>query len=83
MLTARLARVLHGCLPLEISEVPPGIDRDRFSGSAAEGAATAVLVPGRHEQTDQGDGDQTEHDAAEQGFDHRKRRVRGRRPILP
>jgi 16S rRNA (guanine966-N2)-methyltransferase len=39
-------------------------------GSAAEGAAAAVLVPGGDEQTHQGDGNQTEHDAAEQGFDH-------------
>jgi hypothetical protein len=41
------------------------------SASAAEGAApTAVLVPGGHEQAEQGDGDQTQNDAAEQGFDH-------------
>lgn len=38
--------------------------------SAAEGAAAAVLVPGGHEQTHQGDGNQPQHDAAEEGFDH-------------
>jgi 16S rRNA (guanine(966)-N(2))-methyltransferase RsmD len=38
--------------------------------SPTEGAAAAILVPGRHEQSHQGDGDETEHDAAEQGFDH-------------
>jgi 16S rRNA (guanine966-N2)-methyltransferase len=38
--------------------------------SAAQHAAAAVLVPGCHEQTQQGHGNQTEHDAAEQGFDH-------------
>jgi len=39
-------------------------------GSAAEGTATAVLVPGSHKQADQSHGDQTEDDAAEEGFDH-------------
>ena len=39
-------------------------------GSAAEGTAAAVLVPGSHKQTDQSHGDQTEDDAAEEGFDH-------------
>jgi len=39
--------------------------------SAPEGAAPpAVLVPGSHEQPEKGDGDQTQNDAAEQGFDH-------------
>jgi 16S rRNA (guanine(966)-N(2))-methyltransferase RsmD len=39
--------------------------------SAAQGAATtAVLVPGSNEQTEEGDGDQAQNDAAEQGFDH-------------
>ncbi len=38
--------------------------------SAAEHAAAAVLVPGGHKQTQQRHGNQTEHDAAEQGFDH-------------
>jgi 16S rRNA (guanine(966)-N(2))-methyltransferase RsmD len=39
--------------------------------SAAQGAATAaVLVPGGHKQAHQGHGDQTQNDAAEQGFDH-------------
>ena len=40
--------------------------------SAAEHAAAAVLVPGGHEQAQQCHGNQTEHDAAEQGFDHGK-----------
>ena len=39
-------------------------------GSAAEGTAAAVLVPGGHKQADQSHGDQTEDDAAEKGFDH-------------
>ena len=43
-------------------------------GSAAQGAAAAVLVPGGDEQTDEGDRDQPQHDAAEQGFDHRCRK---------
>ena len=38
--------------------------------SAAEGTAAAVLVPGGHEQPHQGDRDQTQNDAAEEGFDH-------------
>jgi 16S rRNA (guanine(966)-N(2))-methyltransferase RsmD len=66
--------------------VPQGwllLDRRRYGGtellllrqaperdSAAQGGPAAVLVPGGDEQTDQGDRDQTEHDAAEQGFDH-------------
>jgi len=40
--------------------------------SAAESAATAVLVPGGHEQPHQGHRDQTQNDAAEEGFDHGK-----------
>ena len=44
--------------------------QDPVQRSAAKGAAAAVLVPGGDEQADQGDRDQTEHDAAEQGFDH-------------
>lgn len=44
--------------------------REQPADSAAEHAAAAVLVPGRHEQAQQSHGDQTEHDAAEQGFDH-------------
>jgi len=39
-------------------------------GSAVEQAAPAILVPGGHEQAQQRHGNQTEHDAAEQGFDH-------------
>ncbi len=38
--------------------------------SAAQGIAAVVLVPGGHEQAQQRHGNQTEHDAAEQGFDH-------------
>lgn len=38
--------------------------------SAPEGTAPAVLVPGRHEQPHERDGDQSKHDAAEEGFDH-------------
>ena len=49
-------------------------------GSAAEGAAAAVLVPGSDEQPRQGDGNQTEHDAAEQGFDHGEGPGRGAMP---
>jgi 16S rRNA (guanine966-N2)-methyltransferase len=49
-------------------------------GSAAEGAATAVLVPGGDEQAHEGDRDQTEHDAAEQGFDHGGGSGRGAMP---
>ena len=49
-------------------------------GSAAEGAAAAVLIPGGHEQAHQGDRNQTEHDAAEQGFDHGGRPGRGAMP---
>ena len=39
-------------------------------GSAAEGTAAAVLVPGGHKQPNQSHGDQTEDDAAEEGFNH-------------
>jgi 16S rRNA (guanine(966)-N(2))-methyltransferase RsmD len=42
----------------------------RPSASAVEQAAPAILVPGGHEQPQQRHGNQTEHDAAEQGFDH-------------
>ncbi len=38
--------------------------------SAVEQGTAAVLIPGSHEETHQGHGNQTEHDAAEQGFDH-------------
>jgi len=41
--------------------------------SAVEQGAAAVLVPGSHEQAQHGHRDQTEHDAAEQGFDHGNR----------
>ncbi len=49
---------------------PQGPLESQRGGSAAEGAAAAILVPGGDEQADQRDGNQTEHDAAEQGFDH-------------
>ena len=49
-------------------------------GSAAEGAAAAVLVPGSDEQAHQSDGNQTEHNAAEQGFDHGGDAGRGAMP---
>jgi 16S rRNA (guanine(966)-N(2))-methyltransferase RsmD len=47
-----------------------GIRQDWGPASAAEGSAAAVLVPGGHEQPHEGDGDQTQHDAAEERFDH-------------
>ena len=65
-------------------------DRRRYGGtvlvlleplsgaSAAEGAAAAVLVPGGHEETHQRDGNEAEHDPAEEGFDHGRRADRGR-----
>ena len=39
-------------------------------GSATQGTTPAVLIPGGHEQAHKRHGNQTEHDAAEQGFDH-------------
>lgn len=42
----------------------------RLDGSASEGTAAPVLIPGRHEQTHQRHRDQSQHDAAEQRFDH-------------
>ena len=41
-----------------------------FCSAAESATASTVLVPRRHKQTHQRDGDQTENDAAEQGFDH-------------
>ena len=41
-----------------------------LEASAAQGTAAAVLVPGGDEQAGQGDGNQAENDAAEEGFDH-------------
>ena len=38
--------------------------------SAPESTASAVLIPGRHEQPHKRHGDQSKHDAAEEGFDH-------------
>jgi 16S rRNA (guanine(966)-N(2))-methyltransferase RsmD len=51
--------------------------------SGVENAAAAVLVPGGHEQTQQRHGDETEHDAAEQGFDHGNAGVGFRATIFP
>jgi len=72
------------CGTSTVPEVPPGWrlrDRRRYGSttvlllqprpdSAVEQGTAAVLVPGRHEQPQQGDGNQTEHDPAEQRFDH-------------
>jgi len=38
--------------------------------SAPQGVAPPVLVPGGHKKADQGHRHKTEHDAAEQRFDH-------------
>ena len=47
------------------------VDRQpQGQASAAEGTTAAVLVPGGHEQPNQGDRDQTQNDAAEERFDH-------------
>ena len=81
------------CAAEAMARVPSGWrqrDRRRYGGtvvvllepdpgtSAAEGAAPAVLVPGGHEQPHQRDGDEAEHDPAEEGFDHGRRADRGR-----
>ena len=70
------------CASDAVPELPApwqAVDCRRYGGtsvlmlqlaSAAEGAAAAVLVPGGHEQPHEGDGNQPEHDAAEEGFDH-------------
>lgn len=47
-----------------------GVRQSWRPASAAEGSAAAVLVPGSNEQPHEGDGDQTQHNAAEEGFDH-------------
>ncbi len=39
-------------------------------GPSTQGVAPAVLVPGGDEEADQGDRNQSEHDAAEEGFNH-------------
>ena len=44
-------------------------------GSTAQGATTAVLVPSRHKQAQQGDRNQAQNDAAEERFDHRARKI--------
>ena len=47
------------------------VDRQlRSEASAAEGTTAPVLVPGGHEQPHQGHRDQTQNDAAEEGFNH-------------
>lgn len=38
--------------------------------SGSQAAAAAVLDPGGHKKAGEGDRDQAEHDAAEEGFDH-------------
>ncbi len=48
----------------------PLAGQPRDQASAAEGTAAAVLVPGGHKQPHQGHRDQTQDDAAEEGFDH-------------
>ena len=69
----------YGGTTLLLLQAPPaepgacgaqGEEMPRVQTSAAEGAAAAVLVPGGHEQPDQSYRDQTENDAAEEGFDH-------------
>lgn len=45
---------------------------DERHGASAQGVAPPVLVPGGHEQADQSDRNQSEHDAAEKGFNHRE-----------
>ncbi len=47
-----------------------GVEPTPAAGSAAQGAATAVLVPSGDEQTHKSDGNQAENDAAEERFDH-------------
>jgi 16S rRNA (guanine(966)-N(2))-methyltransferase RsmD len=59
----------YGSSTIQLLE-PQLLEPQKPAGSAAQGAAAAVLVPGGHEEANQGHGDQTEHDAAEQGFDH-------------
>lgn len=78
-------RLLLECASDDPPALPPGwkLEQQRRYGSTSvvilspekepsgvEGAAAAVLVPGGHEQAQQRHGDQAEHDAAEQGFDH-------------
>ena len=43
------------------------------SNSAAESTAPAILIPSSHKQTQKCDGDQTQNDAAQKGFDHESR----------
>ena len=79
-------RMLWECASGKIPEPPPGWELEQCrryggssilllapepaAGSATEGGIAPVLVPGSHEEAHQGDGDEAEHDAAEQGFDH-------------
>jgi 16S rRNA (guanine(966)-N(2))-methyltransferase RsmD len=74
--------LLWECASDGLPAIPPGWQQDdcrRYGGttvlllsraSAAQDSAPAVLVPGGHEQPHKGDGNQTQHDAAKQGFDH-------------
>jgi len=51
-------------------EATPVDRQPRAQASAAEGTAAAILVPGGHKQPHQCHWDQTQNDAAEEGFDH-------------
>ena len=60
----------HGCpkgfsVSTSIPSTPQG-----QSPSGPQAAAAAVLDPGGHKETGEGDRAQAEHDAAEEGFDH-------------
>jgi 16S rRNA (guanine(966)-N(2))-methyltransferase RsmD len=59
-----------GTSVLFLEPLAPTAGSNGEADSAAQGTATAVLVPGGDEQAHQGDGDQAENDAAEEGFDH-------------
>jgi 16S rRNA (guanine966-N2)-methyltransferase len=59
-----------GSSVLYLEPDPPGQSPGNPVNSAAQGAATAVLVPGGDEQAGQSDGNQAENNAAEERFDH-------------
>jgi 16S rRNA (guanine966-N2)-methyltransferase len=61
------------------NDPPRGVE----GGSAAQGAAAAVLIPGGDEQARQGDGNQAENDAAEEGFDHGWEGILGSQLVEP
>jgi 16S rRNA (guanine(966)-N(2))-methyltransferase RsmD len=73
-------RMVWECDRRALPEIPSGlalVDERHYGctsllqdGSAAEGTTAPVLVPGGHEEAQKGHGNQTQHDAAEQGFDH-------------